>query len=84
MKLQFIGWRVMAKTPRGGGMSRGDAPGWGKAGLPSSEPTSRMLANNMIAEASGHHQIGATHNGLDSSARHVTIIHTRVASATSE
>src|SRR5688500_10702089 len=61
MKLQLPGWRVIANTPVGSRViGLGSAPGRGKAGLRTSEPTSRMLANRVIADAIGHHQSGAT------------------------
>ena len=60
MKLQFIGWRVIAKTPRGAGIGLGAAPGFGKAGLRINAPTRRMLAISISADATGHHKSGAT------------------------
>jgi Na+/H+-dicarboxylate symporter len=66
MKLQFIGCRVIAKTPVAGREACFSAPGWGKAGLRTNEPTRRMLARSMIADAAAHHQPGAIHIGTAS------------------
>jgi hypothetical protein len=67
MKLQFIGWRVIANTPAAGRAACFAAPGCGKAGLRTNEPTRRMLASSMIAEAAYHQPCGATQSGGDGS-----------------
>src|SRR5687768_7216412 len=82
MMLMFIGCRVTAKTPRGGGTAIRPAPGWGKAGLRISEPARRIEATSISAEAIGHHQSGATQAGTPSGvARKAKIVHPRVTRA---
>jgi hypothetical protein len=83
MKLMFIGCRVIANTPRGGEIDRGGPAMLGKAGLRISEPISRMLAKSIRADATGHHQSGATQKGTPGSGQ-AQIIQPSVANAISE
>src|SRR3546814_11480034 len=58
-------------TPRGAACAAKAAPRTGSAGLPTSDPMNKMLANNMISEASAHSGSSTAHSGGRSEERRV-------------
>ena len=62
----IMGWRVMANTPLASAGTMALPSGAGKAGLPTSDPSSRIDAISMMTVTSAHrpsptgHSIGVT------------------------